>query len=187
MRNVVVLVEGVVVIASTLKTWAAMVLTAALAAGLVAQTARLLAEQAAHQKLQLQVAKAERDRAAAALQIEQSAAQKEFAHATATQQNADAFTTAQPARDAAARDDLAIAQRLRVDAERRASTYRAMSEACAAARGDLADRLIALDAHIVRGAEVVAGLTAALEQRDAEVALLAGQISADRVVMENDE
>lgn len=67
------------VIASTLKTWAALALTAALAAGLVAQTARLQAEQAAHKKLQLQVAKDERDRAQAkareAKRADQAAAQ----------------------------------------------------------------------------------------------------------------
>ena len=51
------------------------------------------------------------------------------------------------------------------------------------ASSGIADRLEALDAHIVRGAGVVAGLGADLERRDAEVALLRGQIDADRALL----
>ena len=47
-----------------------------------------------------------------------------------------------------------------------------VTETGAAACRDLADRHAALDAHVVRGAGVVAGLGADLERRDAEVALL---------------
>lgn len=103
-------------------------------------------------------------------------------HATQTQENSDVFTQGQPARDAVARADFDRVERLRLGAEQRAATYAAMSKANAAACSGAADRLAALDAHIVRGVGVVAGLRAALDRRDAEVALLHGQLVADRVL-----
>ena len=149
---------------------------------LALQTWRLHAAQLAHRDL---VTEVERDRAArtgAALKYELKTSSAERLHAKNTQENSDAFTTSQPVRDAIARADLAVADRLRRDAERRAATYRAMAEAGAAACRDSADRLAALDQHIVRGAEVVAGLRADLGRRDAEVVLLRGQIDADRAL-----
>lgn len=73
-------------------------------------------------------------------------------------------------------------QRLRLDAERRAATYRAMSEASAAACSDLADRHATLDRQLVEGVAVVADLRGDLDRRDAEVRLLRRQIDADRAL-----
>ena len=56
--------------------------------------------------------------------------------------------------------------------------------ASAAACSDLADRHAALDAHVVRGAGVVAGLGADLERRDAEVVLLRKQVDTERSLLE---
>ena len=77
-----------------------------------------------------------------------------------------------------------VADRLRSDAERRAAKYRAQAIANEASCRDLADQHTAFDEHIVRGTEVVAGLTTALAVRDAEVAVLFKQISADRELFE---
>ena len=133
--------------------------------------------------LHTQHAQASLKRSEAARADEAATAGKESTHAAATQENSDAFTTSQPVRDAIARADLAVAQRLRTDAERRAATYRAQAAACTTASSGIADRLEAFDRHIVEGAEVVAEHRAALTRRDAEVVLLRGQIDADRALM----
>lgn len=166
-----------------LKAYAAMALSGVLAAGLAWQTYQLSSERTDHQALKLQVAQDKERRAAAALKAEQQTAASESTHAQKTQENSDAFTTSQPVRDAIARADLARVERLRLGAERRAATYRAQAQANAAACSGLADRLEALDRHIVRGAGVVAGLGSALERRDAEVVLQRGQIDVDRALL----
>ena len=135
--------------------------------------------------IQAQHATAALKRSEAARTDEIQTALKESTHAADTSKNSDEFTTSQPVRDAIARADLARADRLRTDAERRAATYRAQATACTTASSGIADRLEALDRHIVEGAAVVAGLGADLERRDAEVELLRGQIDADRVLMAN--
>lgn len=150
---------------------------------LLTQTWRLHSEKAAHAQLRADVAEAGRERATAALRHEAMTSLKEFGHAAATQENSDAFTLSAPVRDAIARADAARSDRLRTDAERRAATYRAMAEAGATACRDLADRHEALDRHVVQGVAVVAALRSDLVRRDAEVALLLGQILADRALM----
>lgn len=167
-------------IAAALLTRAAPIGAATLAALLALQTWRLHTEQIAHRDLIAATAKADAARTQAALQHEQKTAAAEYDHATRTQENADAYTATQPARDAAHRADLGRVERLRLDAERRAATYRAQAQASAAACSDLADQHAALDAHIVRGAAVVAGLTADLDRRDAEVTLLRRQVDVER-------
>ena len=122
-------------------------------------------------------------RSEAARADEAATAGKESTHAASTQENSDAFTTSQPVRDAIARADLAVAQRLRTDAERRVATYRAQAQACTTASSGIADRLEAFDRHIVEGAAVVAEHRQALIRRDSEVKLLRGQIDADRALM----
>ena len=138
-----------------------------------AQIADMQAKQAA--------AKLKRSEAARADEIQ--TASKESTHAADTSKNSDEFTTSQPVRDAIARADLAIADRLRTDAERRAATYRAQAAACTTASSGIADRLEAFDRHIVEGAGVVAEHRQALVRREAEVVLLRGQIDADRELM----
>lgn len=167
-----------------LKAYGFQILCLVLLALLAAQTLRLHAEQVSHERLKAQVAQDARERTSAALKQEQKTATDERAHAQASQENSDEYTTSQPVRDAIARADLAVADRLRRDAERRAATYRAQAQANAAACLDLADRHAALDRHVVEGAAVVAGLRGDLVRRDAEVALLRGQITADRALME---
>ena len=160
-------------------------MVAAIAAGglLLAQTVRLHNEQRAHDKLKVTVAQDDKARTDSALKHETKIALKESTHAANTSKNSDEFTTSQPVRDAIARADLALADRLRTDAERRAATYRAQAQACTAACSDLADRHAALGAHVVRGAGVVAGLGSDLERRDAEVVLLRKQIDTDRALL----
>ena len=114
---------------------------------------------------------------------ETQTALKESTHAANTSKNSDEFTTSQPVRDAIARADLARAERLRTDAERRAATYRAQAQACTTASGGIADRLEAFDRQLVEGVAVVGELRADLVRRDAEVVLLRGQIDADRALM----
>jgi hypothetical protein len=139
-----------------------------------------------------QIADISQKHAIAALKLSEAAradetqtALKESTHAADTSKNSDAFTTSQPVRDAIARADLALADRLRTDAERRAATYRAQAAACTSASSGIADRLEAFDRHIVEGAGVVAEHRQALVRRDAEVKLLRGQIDADRELIDD--
>lgn len=154
-----------------------------LALALAWQTYQLSSERTAHGALKLQVAQDLQRRTAAALTDEQHTAAKETTHATATQENSDAFTTSQATRDTIARVDAARVDRLRVTAERRAATYRAQAQANGAACRDSADRLEAFDRQLVEGVGVVAALRSDLGRRDAEVVLLHGQIVADRALM----
>ena len=152
----------------------------AAAAAWAFQDARYTAEMA---ELRLEQTTSNLKRSEAARADEIQTASKESTHAADTSKNSDEFTTSQPVRDAIARADRAIADRLRTDAERRAATYRQIAASCTTASSGIADRLEALDAHIVRGAGVVAGLGADLERRDSEVKLLRGQIDADRLLL----
>ena len=177
------MVEGLAMIFDKLKAYGWMV--AAIAAGglLLAQTVRLHNEQRAHDKLKVTVAQDDKARTDAALKHEIKTSADESTHAAATQENSDAFTTSQPVRDAIARADLALADRLRTDAERRAATYRQIAASCTTASSGIADRLEAFDRHIVEGASVVAEHREALTRRDAEVVLLRKQIDTDRALM----
>ena len=137
-----------------------------------------------------QIADISQKHATAALKLSEAAradenqtALKESTHAADTSKNSDEFTTSQPVRDAIARADLALADRLRTDADRRAATYRAQAAACTTASSGIADRLEAFDRHIVEGATVVAEHRQALTRRDSEVKLLRGQIDADRALI----
>ena len=122
-------------------------------------------------------------RSEAARADETKTALKESTHAANTSKNSDEFTTSQPVRDAIARADLALADRLRTDAERRAATYRQIAASCSTASSGIADRLEAFDRHIVEGAGVVAEHRQALVRREAEVVLLRKQIDTDRALM----
>ena len=162
-----------------LYTYAATAIVAA-AAAWAFQDARYTAELA---ELRLEQTTANLKRSEAARADETKTALKESTHAADTSKNSDEFTTSQPVRDAIARADLALADRLRTDAERRAATYRAQAAACTTASSGIADRLEALDRHIVEGAAVVAEHREALTRRDAEAVLLRKQIDTDRALM----
>ena len=158
-------------------------LAAAVIAALAAwffQDNRYTAEMA---ELRLEQTTSNLKRSEAARADETQTALKESTHAADTSKNSDEFTTSQPVRDAIARADIALAGRLRTDAERRAATYRAQAEACTTAAGGVADRLEAFDRHIVEGATVVGELRTDLVRRDAEVVLLRKQIDTDRALM----
>ena len=172
------LVEGLAMIPG-LYTHLAAAVIAALAAWFF-QDNRYTAEMA---ELRLEQTNSNLKRSEAARADETQTALKESTHAANTSKNSDEFTTSQPVRDAIARADLALADRLRTDAERRSATYRAQAAACTTASSGIADRLEAFDRHIVEGASVVAEHRQALVRRDSEVKLLRGQIDADRELM----
>lgn len=153
-----------------------------LGALLLTQTVRLHTEQLAHQKLIAATATADAQRADSALKHEIKTSSDESTHAAKTQENSDEFTTSQPVRDAISRADFARVDRLRINAERRAATYRAQAQSNAAACSNLADRHAALDAHIVDGAAVVGALRSDLARRDAEVAMLRKQVDTERAL-----
>lgn len=121
-------------------------------------------------------------RSEAARADEIQTASKESTHAANTSKNSDEFTTSQPVRDAIARVDLARAERLRTDADRRAATYRAQAQACTTASGGIADRLEAFDRQLVEGVAVVGELRTDLARRDAEVVLLRRQVDIERAL-----
>ena len=138
-----------------------------------------------------QIAGIQAQHATAALKLSEAAradetqtALKESTHAANTSKNSDEFTTSQPVRDAIARADLALADRLRTDAERRAATYRAQAQSCTTSSSGIADRLEAFDRHIVEGANVVAEHREALTKRDAEAVLLHKQMMTERALLE---
>ena len=174
------MVEGLAMIPG-LYTYAATAIVAG-AAAWAFQDARYTAEMA---ELRLEQTTSNLKRSEAARADEIQTASKESTHAADTSKNSDEFTTSQPVRDAIARADLAFADRLRTDAERRSATYRAQATACTTASSGIADRLEAFDRHIVEGASVVAEHRQALVRRDSEVVLLRGQIDADRGLMAN--
>ena len=122
-------------------------------------------------------------RSEAARADEIQTALKESTHAAKTSKNSDEFTTSQPVRDAIARADLALADRLRTDAERRSATYRAQAAACTSASSGIADRLEAFDRQLVEGVAVVGELRTDLVRRDSEVKLLRATIDADRALL----
>ena len=121
-----------------------------------------------------------RSEAARADEIQTAA--KESTHAANTSKNSDEFTTSQPVRDAIARADIARAERLRTDADRRAATYRAQAQACTTASSSIADRLEAFDRQLVEGVAVVGELRADLVRRDVEVVLLRKQVDTERAL-----
>ena len=168
-----------------LKAYGAIAAAIALGSLFLVQTGRLHLEQREHTQLKAKVDRDNAARTTAALKHEIKTSADESTHAKATQENSDEFTTSQPVRDAVARADLALADRLRVGAERRAATYRAQAQSNAAACSDLADRLEAFDRHIVEGASVVAEHREALTRRDSEVNLLRSIIDADRALLAN--
>ena len=137
-----------------------------------AQIADIKAKQAAAGLKRSEVARADEIQTAA----------KESTHAANTSKNSDEFTTSQPVRDAIARVDVARAERLRTDAERRAATYRAQAQACTTASGGIADRLEAFDRQLVEGVAVVGELRADLVRRDSEVVLLRKQVDTERAL-----
>ena len=163
--------------------WWAYAAAGAVAGALIAggaQQVRVANAQAALATAKAEHAKAVTQAVTQALRQERENRAKETTHAADTSRNAEQFTATQPARDAGLRAELARLERLRLDAERRAATYRAMSASCTAAAGGVADRLAALDQQLVEGVGVVGALRGDLERRDAEVKLLAGQLAADR-------
>ena len=170
-------------ILAQLKAYGAIAAALVLGGLLLVQTGRLHSEQLAHQKLITATTQATLKRSEVARADETQTALKESTHAADTSKNADEFTMSQPVRDAIARADLALADRLRTDAERRAATYRAQAQSCTTASSGIADRLEALDRHIVEGVAVVGELRTDLVRRDSEVKLLRGQIDADRELM----
>ncbi|WPB58656.1 hypothetical protein [Xylophilus sp. GOD-11R] len=107
---------------------------------------------------------------------------KEAVHHTSIQKASDDFTQAAPARAVDFSADLARTRRLLDSANDRAASYRAQAESGAAACSHLADRSTALDRQLAEGVGVVAELRAALERRDAEVALQGAVIDADRAL-----
>lgn len=149
---------------------------------LLTQTWRLHTEQLARRTL---VAEVEAQRAKAAIAYAGAVtknSEKQSAHAESTQGAVHEFNQSKPPRDDALRSELGRSERLRIDADRRAATYRAQAQANEAACRGLADRLETFDRHIVEGVAVVAGLRADLGRRDAEVVLLRRQIDADRAL-----
>ena len=171
-------------ILAQLKAYGAIAAALVLGGLLAVQTVRLHTEQLAHQKLKTTTTQATLKRSEAVRVDETKTAGKESAHATATQENSDEFTTSQPVRDAIARADLARANRLRLNAEGRAAQYRAQAESGAAACRNLADRLEAFDRQLVEGVAVVGDLRKDLIRRDAEVVLLHRQMLIERALLE---
>ena len=170
-------------ILAQLKAYGAIAAAMVLGGLLLVQTGRLHSEQLAHQKLITATTQATLKRSEAARADEIQTASKESTHAADTSKNSDEFTTSQPVRDAIARADLALADRLRTDAERRSATYRAQATACTTASSGIADKLEAIDRQLVEGVAVVGDLRTDLVRRDAEVVLLRKQIDTDRALM----
>ena len=163
-------------------THAAAGIAVAILAGVLAWQVQAWRYDAQISDMQGKQATANLKRSEAARADEIQTASKESTHAANTSKNSDEFTTSQPVRDAVARVDVARAERLRTDAERRAATYRAQAQACTTASSSIADRLEAFDRQLVEGVAVVGELRADLVRRDAEVVLLRKQVDTERAL-----
>jgi len=163
--------------------WAYAVLLAlalVLIGGMKAQNAGLGAALAS---ARLEAEKGRADRAEAARVHEQQVSTKEYNHAATTLKAVEQFALGAPVRDYSLRAELADAHRLRDAAEGRAAHYRALSEAGAAERERLSNQCAALDRELAEGRGVVAQLRGDLARRDAEVALLVENLSAERALL----
>jgi len=131
-------------------------------------------------ELRAEQAQGKANRAEAARTDETQTAIKESKHAQETIYNADRLANLKTGIDVDVRAELARAERLHRDTDRRAATYRAQAQANAAARSDLADKAAALDRQLAQGLGVVAELGGHLRRRDAEVAALCNQVNTER-------
>ncbi|MEG0976453.1 MAG: hypothetical protein RSF42_17275 [Comamonas sp.] len=138
-------------------------------------------------ELRVEQAQGTATRAEAARTEETKTAIKESKHAKDTIYNADRLANLKTGIAVDVRSELARAERLHLNSERRAATYRAQAQADAAARRDLADQAAALDASLAEGLGVVAEIGGALKQRDAEVAVLCDQVNIERRLIGGDE
>ena len=111
---------------------------------------------------------------------ETQTAQLESKHAKDTIYNADKLADLKTGIAVDVRAELDRAHRLQLSADSRAATYRAQAQADTAARGDLAGKAAALDRQLAEGLGVVAELSGAVRQRDAEVVALCEQVNAER-------
>ncbi|WP_159912997.1 hypothetical protein [Pantoea sp. 18069] len=167
----------------SIKAHAWQLLALALAAALLWQTLRLAAaevtEARAQQALsqyiatQAQAAQAETTKKAGAL----------LTHAGAQQGNTHAYTQDLQRLEAARAADAGRIAGLQHDI-RAAATRNAQLAGDAAACRDLADQHERLAARVAEGAGVVGELVGLVEQRDAEVMALQGQVAADRVLLD---
>ena len=73
---------------------------------------------------------------------------------------------------------------LEIAVSRCGAIFARIAAACTTASSGIADRLEALDRHIVEGAAVVAEHRAALTKRDAEAVLLHKQMMTERALLE---
>lgn len=147
------------------------------------QTWRLHTEQIAHRDLQVTVERDRQARTVAALKAVNDNTTKQETHATASQENANELLEELSRQRDAALAAATRSERMRNDADKRTATYRAMSEAGAAACRDLVDRYETLDRNTVAGIGLVDQLREVVERRDAEVKALMGQITADRALL----
>ncbi|WP_312417728.1 hypothetical protein [Comamonas sp.] len=137
-------------------------------------------------ELRAEKAQGKATRAKAARTDETQTAIKESKHAQDTIYNADRLANLKTGIDVDVRAELARAERLHRDTDRRAATYRAQAQANAAARSDLADKAAALDRQLAEGLGVVASLGGDLRRRDAEVAALCDQVNIERRLIGDD-
>lgn len=141
-------------------------------AGAEASEARAREALAAHTATQAQQAQAETTKKAGAL----------LEHAGVQQENTHAYTQALQRLETARAADAGRIASLQHDI-RAAATRNAQLAGDAAAARDLADRHQRLAALAAEGAGVVGELVGLVEQRDAQVRALQGQVAADGVLL----
>lgn len=160
-----------------------------IAGGLIAiagvQTIRLADSKTDVAVLEQEAAKGRADRAEAYSKDSDQKSGKESTHAADTQNASDAYTADLPDRVASYERELAAADRLRIQAERRAATDRATAKAHSAAAVDQADRIAALESNAAEGLRVVAQYRKYSDDDRARIVLLCGQINADRKLMDS--
>lgn len=160
--------------------WVYWVAIAALGAVVFGQQARVANAKRESLALQLQYEKEQRGRADDLAKFRQEKAAIAAAHATSQQELTDDFQKRlRLAQDERNRRDVLIG-RLRGQLAEYTTIHRAPGESDTAVIERAADRLKAVGGLLASGAELVAEGASLIEQRDAEVALLVGQIKVDR-------
>lgn len=164
--------------------WVYWLAIAGLGAALLGQQVRVGNAKRETLALQLQYEKEQRGRADDLAKFRQEKAAIAAAHATSQQELTDDFQKRlRLAQDERNRRDVLIG-RLRAQLADYTTISRTPGESDTAVIERAADRLKAVGGLLAEGAELVAEGAVIVERRDAEVALLAGQVRVDRAACE---
>lgn len=160
--------------------WVYWVAIAALAAAVFGQQARVSNAKREIAELRADVAEEMRERAEDLAKYRQEKADLAAAHAAAQQETVDEYQKKLRLANDRVNERSAMVGRLRAQLAEFAAISRTPADSDASVLQRTEHRLQAVGSLLVEGAELAAAGASIVERRDAEVALLAGQIKVDR-------